>query len=233
MSEVPAIFVTGTDTGVGKTFVSCALLYAARKALLKPFGMKPVASGASRNDEGEWRNEDAEMLREWSTTPKPDYALVNPLVFEGAIAPQLAAEEMGRTIELAPIRAAFEALRFGATAVLVEGVGGWAVPLSDHLMQADLVRALKLPVVLIVGIRLGCINHAILSERAIVADGFELKGWIANRVDPDCLVPDRVIACLKEELDAPMLGEVAYGESIERAGDRLKSAIPVLFPKRG
>ncbi|AVP99618.1 dethiobiotin synthase [Ahniella affigens] len=231
MTDIPAVFVTGTDTGVGKTFVSCALLYAARKALLRPFGMKPVASGATRNGEGEWRNDDAEQLREWSTTPKADYALVNPLCFEAPIAPHLAAEDMGRTIELAPIRAAYEALRFGATAVLVEGVGGWSVPLSDHLMQADLVRSLRLPVVLVVGIRLGCINHAILSERSIVADGFELKGWIANRVDPQCLVPDRVIASLREELDAPLLGEVAYGESIERAAERLKSAIPVLFPR--
>lgn len=231
MTDVPAIFVTGTDTGVGKTFVSCALLYAARKALLKPFGMKPIASGAIQNADGEWRNDDAELLREWSTTPKPDYALVNPLCFEHPIAPQLAAEDMGKAVTLAPIRAAFEALRFGATAVLVEGVGGWSVPLSDHLMQADMVRALRLPVVLVVGIRLGCLNHAILSERAILADGFELKGWIANRVDPQCLVPDRVIASLREELDAPLLGEIAFGESIERASEQLKAAIPVLFPR--
>ncbi|MBK8285361.1 MAG: dethiobiotin synthase [Ahniella sp.] len=229
MNPASGLFVTGTDTGIGKTLVSCGLLLAARQAGLRPVGMKPVASGAEQNAEGEWRNEDAEALRQWSATPQPDYALINPCVFPAPIAPQLAAADLGRTIELAPIRAAYEALQFGASAVLVEGVGGWCVPLSDHLMQADLVRALRVPVVLVVGIRLGCISHAILSERAIVADGLPLLGWIANRVDPHCLVPDRVIASLDEEMDCPRLADIPFGASVHAAARALQGSVPKLF----
>lgn len=228
--SAPGCFVTGTDTGIGKTFVTSALLVAARRRGLRAFGMKPVASGAERDAEGAWSNEDARQLRHWSSTPLPDPLLVNPYCFGAAIAPQLAAEDEGRTVTLPPIRAAFDALAHGAGAVFVEGVGGWAVPLSDQLMQADLVRALRLPAVLVVGIRLGCINHAVLSERAITADGVPLLGWIANRVDPHCLVPDRVLASLDAELDAPRLADIPFGVPVESAATLLEPAIPKLFP---
>lgn len=228
MSTVPGVFVTGTDTGIGKTFVASALLLAARQNLLKAYGMKPVASGSSAAS-GEWRNSDAEQLRQYSTTPHPDYTLINPFALPEPIAPHLAARHAGREVELPPIRAAYSALCHGAGAMVVEGVGGWAVPLSGSLMQKDLVRALKLPVLLVVGIRLGCINHAILTERAVFADGFVVKGWIANRIDPDCLAAPEVIASLQDELGAPMLAEIAHGISVERAADQLRSAARTLF----
>jgi len=225
----PAIYVTGTDTGIGKTFVSCALLLAARHLDRRAWGMKPVASGAEPDADGSLRNDDVEQLRHWSATPRPDAALVNPFLFRSPIAPQLAAEDEGRTITLPPLRAAFDALSFGAQALIVEGVGGWSVPMSDHLMQADIVRALKLPVVIVVGIRLGCINHAVLTERVIRADGIHVLGYIANRVDPHCLVPDRVIASLDEELDCPRLADLPFGVSVERAAFLLLPAIPKLL----
>ncbi|MBI2399008.1 MAG: dethiobiotin synthase [Xanthomonadales bacterium] len=211
-----SVFITGTDTGVGKTHVSSALLLAVRRRALKAFGYKPVASGCLRRGE-EWVSEDAERLRAYSTTPTPDLALMNPYALPEPIAPHLAAAHAGRTIELPPLLAAHQALALGAHAIVVEGAGGWAIPYSDHLMQADLVRALKLPVILVVGIRLGCINHAILSEIAIRADRCELLGWVANRVDPDCRFPDEVVATLREELDAPLLADCAFGANIDLA----------------
>ena len=157
---------------------------------------------------------------------------MNPIALPEPIAPHLAAAHVGREIELPPLLAAYQALSLGAHALVVEGAGGWAIPYSDHLMQADLVRALKLPVVLVVGIRLGCLNHAILSELAIRADKCELVGWIANRVDPDCLYPDEVVATLKEELDAPLLADCAFGANVDLAAQKLAPALDALGLKR-
>jgi dethiobiotin synthetase len=227
MNAPVSFFVTGTDTGVGKTHVSSALLLGIRRRALKAFGFKPVASGCERRGE-EWVSDDAEKLRAYSTTPTPDLHLMNPYALPEAIAPHLAARHAGREIELPPLLAAHQALSLGAHAVVVEGAGGWAIPYSDHLMQADLVRALKLPVVLVVGIRLGCINHAILSEQAITADKCRLVGWIANRVDRDCAVPDEVVATLREELDAPMLGDCPFGANIDLAAQKLMPALDAL-----
>lgn len=231
MQTASSYFVTGTDTGVGKTHISSALLLAIRRRALKAYGYKPVASGCERRGD-EWISDDAEKLRAYSTTPTPDLALMNPIALPEPIAPHLAAAHAGREIELPPLLAAHQALSLGAHAVIVEGVGGWAVPYSDHLMQADLVRALRLPVILVVGIRLGCINHAILSEQAIVADKCRLVGWIANRVDPDCRVPDDVIASLREELDAPMLADCPFGANVDLAAQRLTGALDALGLKR-
>jgi dethiobiotin synthetase len=202
------VFVTGTDTGIGKTYASIALLHAQRTHGRRAIGMKPVASGCRETREG-LRNEDAEALIA-ASEPTPAYALCNPFALPRAIAPHLAAREYGIEIALPPIIAAHAKLAADADRVVVEGVGGWSVPLSDTLMQADLVRALAVPVVLVVGIRLGCINHALLTARAIAADGCELVGWIANRIDADMAAADENIATLRARVAAPLIAELAF-----------------------
>ena len=177
-----SVFITGTDTGIGKSLISASLLRALQAQGVRAFGMKPVASGCTPTPQG-LRNDDAELLRTHGSGA-PDYALVNPYALAEPIAPHLAARHAGIMIELPPLRDAYAALSTMSQCVVVEGVGGWAVPLSDSLMQADLVRDFKLPVMLVVGLRLGCINHALLSARAIATDGCELIGWIANQIDP-------------------------------------------------
>lgn len=154
--QPPAFYVTGTDTGIGKTMGSTALLHALRARGHTAVGMKPVASGCERTPQG-WRNEDALALQA-ASNPQPAYATLNPYALPAPLAPELAAADVGVTLSLEPITQAFAQLRAQAEVVVVEGVGGWAAPLSATLDQADLVRALQLPVVLVVGVRLGCIN---------------------------------------------------------------------------
>ena len=197
-------FVAGTDTGIGKTHASVALLEALRARGFRAVGMKPVASGCEATREG-LRNADAAALIE-ASDPKPEYALCNPFALPDPIAPHLAARAAGVEIATAPILNAYARLAATADRVVVEGVGGWAVPFSDTLMQADLVRALDLPVILVVGMRLGCLNHALLSVRAIRADGATLRGWIANRVDPEMMAAEGNLATLQARIDAPLLG---------------------------
>ena len=199
-----SVFITGTDTGIGKTICSAALLVALRRSGLRAIGMKPVASGCRQTAHG-LRNEDAELLLAHGE-PGADYALVNPYAFAAPIAPSIAAANAGIAIDLDILRVSFATLAGHSDIVVVEGVGGWAAPLSETLMQADLVRELRLPVILIVGLRLGCINHAVLSARAIVADGCELLGWIANTIDPQMLRIEENLATLKKLLPAPCLG---------------------------
>jgi dethiobiotin synthetase len=228
LPKARSVFITGTDTGIGKTRISCALLLAARRRPLKAYGMKPVASGCVFKD-GEWHSEDADLLRAYSTTPTPDLALMNPYALEEPIAPQIAARHAGVSIELERLQAAHQALAYSANLLVVEGVGGWAVPFSDTAMQAHLVRALNIPVILVVGIRLGCINHALLTAQAIAADGGRLLGWIANRIDPKTLCADEVIASIEEELDVPLLADVPHGLSVDRMAAIVDPALtPVL-----
>ena len=216
-----AVFVTGTDTGVGKTHASVALVCAHRALGRRAAGMKPVASGCRATPEG-LRNEDAEALIA-ASVPAPAYALCNPYAFEPAIAPHLAARERGVEITVEPIVAAFVTIAADADRIIVEGVGGWMVPLSETAMQADLVRALAIPVVLVVGLRLGCINHALLSARAIVDDGCMLAGWIANRLDPAMAVADASLATLRARIAAPLLGVLSHRGS--GAGDEDVAAL--------
>ena len=218
------IFVTGTDTGIGKTTASCALLAALRARSLRARGMKPVASGCIATPAG-LRNEDAEALIATSD-PAPAYADCNPFAFAEPIAPHIAARASGIEIRLDPIRAAYARLASGVDRVVVEGVGGWMVPLSETLMQADLVRALDMPVILVVGLRLGCINHALLSVRAIRDDGCILAGWIANRIDPKMACADANLATLRERIAAPLLGVLdhAPGCAPEYAADLLDTS---------
>jgi dethiobiotin synthetase len=206
-----AVFITGTDTGVGKSLISASLLRALQTQGLRSIGMKPVASGCAPTAHG-LRNDDAELLRTHSSGA-PDYALVNPYALAEPIAPHLAAAHAGVLIELEPVRRAFATLSTMAQCVVVEGVGGWAVPLSDQLMQVDLVRALQLPVILVVGLRLGCLNHALLSARAIAGDGCDLIGWIGNHVDPTMACVEENVAALRERLPAPCLGVLPHASA--------------------
>ncbi|MBB6365175.1 dethiobiotin synthetase [Xanthomonas sacchari] len=205
---VPAFYVTGTDTGIGKTIASTALLHALRARGQRAVGMKPVASGCTREAEG-WRNEDALALQE-ASAPRPRYDDLNPYALPLPLAPELAAADAGVQLELAPIAAAFERLRAQADVVVVEGVGGWAAPLSASLDQADLARALRLPVVLVVGLRLGCLNHARLSAAAIAADGLQCIGWIGNEIDPAMERIDDNMAMLRTRLPMPCWGRLPY-----------------------
>ena len=205
------IFIAGTDTGIGKSLASASLLRALQARGWRALGMKPVASGCTLTAQGS-RNDDAELLRAHGSGA-PDYALVNPCAVPEPIAPHLAAARAGVEIRLDSLAAAFAALSTMSQCIVVEGVGGWAVPLSDTLMQADLVRKLRLPVILVVGLRLGCLNHALLSARAIAGDGCGLVGWIANRIDPlmDCV--DENLATLRARLPAPCLGVLPHADT--------------------
>lgn len=175
-------YVTGTDTGAGKSFASIALLHALRRGGATAVGMKPVASGCVATADGR-RNDDALALQA-ASEPRPDYALVNPFALPEPTAPQIAASLAGIAVTLPPIVDAFTRLAATADHVVVEGVGGWRAPLADGLEQRDLARALELPVVLVVGLKLGCLNHARLTAEAIAADGCRLAGWIGCAVEP-------------------------------------------------
>ncbi|MDZ5843102.1 dethiobiotin synthase [Stenotrophomonas maltophilia] len=203
-----ALFVTGTDTEIGKTAASTALLHALRRRGLRAVGMKPVASGSQDLGQG-LRNEDALALQS-ASRPVPDYVDVNPYALRQPIAPELAAAEDGVDIALAPIVAAFERLRATADVVVVEGVGGWLAPVSVHLDQLDIVRALRLPVVLVVGLRLGCVNHARLTAHSLQASGVECLGWIGNHIDPAMQRQDENVATLVQRLPMPCWGRLPH-----------------------
>ena len=222
-AEAPGVFVTGTDTECGKTEVSLGLMRLLQQCGLSVLGMKPVASGAEPTPEG-LRNRDALLLWRQGSFEVP-YDQVNPWVFEAPIAPHLAAERQGVAIELEIVRAAWNGLAGLADRVLVEGVGGWRVPLGAGWSVSDLPRELGLPVVLVVGLRLGCINHALLSAESILGSGVPLAGWVANCVDPAMLAPEENLACLRRLMPAPLLGRVPYlpvptPESVAAALDR-------------
>lgn len=220
-----ACFVTGTDTGVGKTHASATLLHALRAAGYRAVGMKPVASGSEWRD-GQWHNDDVAQLRAASDIEAP-LAEVCPFLLRTPCSPHLAAAHEGARITRAPIRAGFDALRRRAEAVVVEGVGGFHVPLDAGAVRwstADLAVMLDVPVVMVVGIRLGCLNHAVLTAEAIRARGLALAGWIANRVDPDMLFADENIATLRDTLDAPCLGELPWQLTPEDSAARLDLA---------
>ncbi|MDP3815499.1 dethiobiotin synthase [Pseudomonas sp.] len=202
-----AFFVTGTDTDIGKTTIAAGLLHAARMAGLSTAAAKPVASGCQQTPEG-LRNEDAlALLGECSLALR--YEEVNPLAFAPAIAPHLAAREAGVLLDVAALQGPVQAiLDKRADLCLVEGVGGWRVPLAGQASLSDLAIALDLPVILVVGVRLGCINQAVLTAEAIVRDGLVLAGWVANLVDPQTSRLQDNLATLAERLPAPCLGYV-------------------------
>lgn len=203
----PAYFITGTDTDVGKTTIAAGLLHAARLSGLSTAAGKPVASGCDLTTKG-LRNADALALLAECSLPLT-YDEVNPIAFEPAIAPHLAAREVGVALTvqalLLPMR---HVLAKGADFTLIEGAGGWRVPLADQDNLSDLAMALDLPVILVVGVRLGCINHALLTAEAIAQDGLQLAGWVANIIDPKTSRLEENLATLAERLPAPCLGRV-------------------------
>ncbi len=210
-------FVTGTDTEVGKTVASCALLQAARLTGYRTAGYKPVASGSEMTPEG-IRNSDALALQRNSSVALR-YEQVNPLTFLEPTSPHIVSAEERRPIEFATLSAGLRALEERADWVQVEGAGGWFTPLSAHHTFADWVVRERLPVILVVGIKLGCINHALLTAQAVQASGLRLAGWIAN----DITLPGRrhreYLATLQALLPAPLLGEIPHIDNAETAQD--------------
>ncbi|MHB1140560.1 MAG: dethiobiotin synthase [Sulfuricaulis sp.] len=199
-------FVTGTDTGVGKTLVSRLLLEALKRAGHSAAGMKPVASGCHVTAAG-LRSDDALELMQASGTAA-DYADVNPYALASACAPHIAAREMGVEIRLERILESFQRLQQKSPWVVVEGVGGWSVPLGERLTMAEVARALGLPVILVVGLRLGCLNHALLTAEAIRRAGIPLAGWVTNHIDPAMTHVPENIATLAQKIEAPLLAQI-------------------------
>lgn len=201
-------FVTGTDTGVGKTLVSAGLLHALARHHARVVGMKPVAAGLVPQGSA-WVAEDALALRAASSVAVPP-ELDCPVALPEPLSPHLAAARAGRRVDVAELVAAHRRLQTLADVVLVEGAGGWRVPLNDTETLADLAVALAQPVVLVVGMRLGCLNHALLTAEAIRADGLVLAGWVANAIDPAMRCLDDNIDTLRQRLGAPLLGVVPW-----------------------
>ncbi|PIJ48723.1 dethiobiotin synthase [Erwinia sp. OLTSP20] len=201
---VERFFVTGTDTEAGKTVASCALLQAARLAGYRPAGYKPVASGCEMTAQG-WRNQDALALQRHSVVAL-DYQQVNPLAFAEATAPHIVSAEQQQPITFSALSAGLKHIEQQADWVLTEGAGGWYTPLSDGETFADWVVAEQLPVILVVGVRLGCINHAMLTAEAVTARGLPLVGWIANEVIAPGPRHHDYLQALQRWLPAPLLG---------------------------
>jgi dethiobiotin synthetase len=199
------MFITGTDTEIGKTWCTLALIQYFKSQKLRVVGMKPIASGCYYGVNG-LRNYDAEQILALSNIDVP-YDIVNPYAFEPPIAPHLAAKQINQVIKLDKIISNYNLLQSQADMVIVEGVGGWRVPVNDYLSLKDVVLAMKIPVILVVGIRLGCINHALLTSEAIIQDGCNLIGWIANLIEPN---GQQSIDTISEHLSAPLLAQMPY-----------------------
>lgn len=224
------VFIAGTDTEVGKTKISCLILAWLQRSGYRAVGMKPVAAGAVAGPDGPV-NEDALALRACGAAGLT-YADTNPWLLDDPTSPDIAARLRGVNITLEPVISAYEACTAAADVVIVEGIGGWRVPLGPQLQTADMVRRLGLPVILVCGIRLGAISHALLSAEVILADGFELCGWIANEIDPGYAYAGESIATLEAQMPAPLLGVHAW----QAPGDpdiidqRLESSLRRLWP---
>ena len=202
------VFVTGTDTHAGKTRLAAGLTAALVGRGLRTGVMKPVASGAAATPQG-LRNGDALCLQATANVPLP-YEWVNPCAFAPPIAPHLAAHEAGAEMAVEALADAYGRVAACCEWVVMEGVGGWLVPLNDAQTMADLVAALRLPVIMVVALRLGCLNHALLTAEAVQRRGLRLAGWVANRIDADMPYAQANIASLRERLEAPLLGDVPW-----------------------
>lgn len=203
------VFITGTDTGVGKTLAACALLHALASRGVRTAPMKPIAAGAVEKA-GRLANEDSLALLEASGRDSSWLEWVTPILLREPMAPHIAAARERRTLSFDPIIAALERLTASGEFLVVEGVGGFRVPLDEYRDTVDLARAIGLPVVMVVGLRLGCLNHALLTAQAIEAAGLAFAGWIANAVDPAMAVPDENVAALEARLRAPLLGRLPH-----------------------
>lgn len=203
-----ACFISGTDTGVGKTWLTTGLMAALKKKGLVVAGMKPVSSGGTVSG-ADILNADALLIQRHCTNPI-SYDAINPYAFRTAVAPHIAARRSGVELDMAKILNAFKSLQGQSEAVIVEGIGGWRVPLSDAIQTTDLVRQLQLPVIMVVGLRLGCINHAILTAESMLMDGVELLGWVANHLSADLSAVDETISSISHSITAPLLGQIPH-----------------------
>lgn len=204
-----AFFVTGTDTEVGKTYVSAMLLKAAVMAGKRAIGYKPVAAGCEWQN-GQWQNEDALALQQASNV-ELTLKEVNPVALEPAIAPHIAAELAGEPISETVIQNGFEhLLSRQADVLLMEGAGGWRLPIGNQRFLSDVVKALQLDVIIVVGMRLGCLNHALLTAETVKADGLNIKGWVANTLTPDMPYFNENLATLEKLMLAPRLATIPY-----------------------
>ena len=224
-------FVTGTDTNVGKTLVSAALIHSLARNGLKVAGMKPVAAGAELRDGKLW-NEDVALLSSESNVTLPTH-LIAPYLFKEAAAPHVAAALEDQQINPDTIFTAFEQIRAQTEAVIVEGAGGFCVPLTPQIDLADIAARLQLDVILVVGLRLGCLNHAFLTAEAIAARGLRLAGWVVNQIDPAMPHQAANIEALRERLPAPCLGSLPWMSvpSAALAADKLDFSPLPHWPK--
>jgi dethiobiotin synthetase len=218
-----AYFITGTDTGVGKTLVACALLQAFVKQGCKSVGMKPVAAGCAETPVG-LCCEDVENLRAAGNVAAPQ-ELINPYALILPVAPHIASARMGLDIRLEKIKQTYLKLQEMAEVVVVEGVGGFMVPLNAREDTADMAQLLGLPVIMVVGLRVGCLNHALLTAQAIRQRGLTLAGWVANQIESDMLFVQDSIAALEQRLQAPLIGAIPYrqGLSVEEVAKFLRT----------
>jgi len=206
-----AYFIAGTDTDIGKTYIACALLEGFASLGKQTAAMKPIACGCDNTATG-LRNEDALRLQQAASIDQP-YEQVNPYALSPPIAPHLAAQLSRISFDFNRIETIYAQLAAKADITIVEGIGGWMVPLSDNTSSADLVQQLGLPVILVVGIRLGCLNHALLTTQSIQAQGCRLAGWVANIIDPEGLYIEENINSLKQRINAPLLGQVPWDKN--------------------
>lgn len=200
-------FVTGTDTEIGKTLISSAMLHALVQSGVRACGMKPVAAGAELGADGKWHNDDCDQLTAAGNVHLPQ-SITTPFLLKEPAAPHIAGALEGITISPVPILAAYVEINAASDAVVVEGVGGFIVPLNDEFDTADLAEQLALPVVLVVGLRLGCISHALLTVEAILSRGLKLVGWVANETQADMAFADENVIALEQRIPAPFLGRV-------------------------
>lgn len=206
-------FITGTDTGVGKTWATLTLMKAMQNKGKVVAGMKPVASGCKKTSVGLRSDDAARILKQ--SNQSLDYKTINPYAFEQAIAPHIAAKLAGVVIDIDKIAGEFSILKNNSDSVVVEGIGGWNVPLGADIMLADIVKSLDLKVVLVVGLRLGCINHALSTARAVEADGARLHGWIMNQLEPDYVCLQETMRTLQARISAPLLGSLSFMERFD------------------
>lgn len=225
-------FITGTDTEVGKTVASCALLQAAIRAGYHAVGYKPVASGSHLTAEG-IRNDDALALQQTSRLKLP-YEAINPLAFIAPTSPHIISAHEQRPIQFSVMSEGLARLVTQSDWVQVEGAGGWFTPLSDTTTFADWVKAEQLPVILVVGIKLGCINHALLTAQAVETAGLRLAGWIANDIQPQGKWHNEYLATLTQRIPAPLLGEIPWFEELTIATNlgHYLSLTPLIQPQQ-
>ena len=228
ISTTTGIFITGTDTDVGKTTVALGLIAALQEKGLHVGVMKPVSAGCVQTSDG-LRNEDAVLLMQKASVNVP-YEVVNPYAFEPAVAPHIAAAEAGVVIDIEVIRQCYLDIAEKVDVVVVEGAGGWLVPINDNETMADIVKILRLDVITVVGIRLGCLNHALLTTQSIMTSGLNHCGWIANHLSPATERGVENINTLRTRISASLLDEVPYGDSLLRLENSARLLSQVLSP---